>query len=165
MILFIEKICILTNILSPKEVFSYIAFDMILDTPNYVNEIHSQEVLETELGTIRFYNNLVVMEAKEDVTISFRTGIFILLKVIYMVGTKPVIYISNRKNRYSVDPNDYKYLDMIPNLKGIGIISYKYGLQSSELERRFINKPFATFHDLESAEAWARQTLSLQEAI
>lgn len=139
---------------------------MILNAPNYDSKIHSQEVLETELGTIRFYDNLVVMEAKEDALISFRTGIFILLKVIHKVGKRPVVYISNRVNRYSVDPTDYKYLEMIPTLRGIAIVnSNKHALQSSSLERRFFSKPFETFHQMADAENWARQILSLQKAI
>lgn len=133
---------------------------MITETPILSKQIHLQEVLETELGTIYFYDNIVMMEAKEDVVLSLKTGIFILLKVISMVGTKPVVYISNRINSYAVAPTDYKYLELIPNLKGIAIVNYLEHLQeSTELEKRFFKKPFEAFDNLHDAKVWAYQML------
>jgi hypothetical protein len=141
-------------------VISYIALHMIAVAPNHSPQIHLQEVLETELGTIYFYDNIVMMEAKEDVVLSLKTGIFILLKVISMVGTKPVVYISNRINSYAVAPTDYKYLELIPNLKGIAVVNYLPHLRESvELERRFFKKPFESFNCLEDAKKWAQYML------
>ncbi len=109
---------------------------MTLDPPNHTKELLATRVLDTELGTIYFYDNVIVMEGKESVTFSIRTGIFTLLKIVKIVGTKPVVYISNRINSYSVDPNDYKYLEMIPNLKGIAIVSYnEFAGKTAEMEK------------------------------
>lgn len=132
----------------------------LLETPNPSNLLEIKEVLDTELGTIHIYENIIVMEAKENVVISIKNGLFILLKVIKMVGTRPMIYISNRKNSYSVNPNDYKYLEMIPNLKGIAVVSYENtGSNTAELERLFYKKPFCNVTSLEDAKNWAAEVL------
>lgn len=134
---------------------------MMLFAPNKTANGRSQKkVLNTELGTITIYNNIVIMEAKENVTISIKTGLFILLDVVKMVGTKPIVYISHRLNSYSVNPNDYKYLDMIPNLKGIAIVCYsEQGNRTAEFEEAFIHKPFKVFGNLMDAKRWSYKIL------
>ena len=132
-----------------------------LEAPKLSEELNLLEVLETELGDIYIYDSIILMEGKENVTISFRTGIFILLKLISLVKTRPVVYISHRINSYAVDPNDYKYLEMIPNLKGIAIVSYSdFGDATAKLEKRFFNKPFKNFTSLSEAQGWAQDVMN-----
>ena len=70
------------------------------------------------------------------------------------------MYISNRVNSYSLDPNDYKHLNEIPTLKGIGVIQYKRSIKTAlELENLFVKKPFKTFNDLDSAIEWALEKI------
>lgn len=128
--------------------------------PRLSDTLLAKEILDTEIGTIYFYDNILVMEGKENSIFSIKTSLFILLKVIKMVGTKPVVYISNRVNSYSVDPNDYKYLEMIPNLKGIATVSYNNITKSSaKLEQKFFKKPFRDFESLDDAKFWAMEVL------
>lgn len=128
--------------------------------PRLSEDIQAKEVLDTELGTIFFYDNILVMEAKEDVLISIKTGLSILLEVVKRVGLKPVVYISNRVNSYSVDPNDYKFLNMIPNLKGVAIVSYnETNLKTADLEKSFIKKTCESFDNLSDAKVWAKEVL------
>jgi hypothetical protein len=115
-----------------------------------------RKVLNTEIGTIYIYDHLVIMEGKENVNISIRNGMPILLKVVKAVGLRSVVYISNRINAYSVDPNDYKYLEMIPNLKGIAVVAYNdYSVNTAYLEEKFFRKPFKVFTSMEDAKKWA----------
>ena len=160
---FIEKLCCLSLIFLSTGETSYIRSAMMtMNAPKLVDDLVLKNVLDTELGTIQFYDNLIVMEAKEDVVISLKTGMFILLKVISIVGTKPVVYISNRVNSYAVVPTDYKYLEMIPNLRGIAVVSYSpYTKESVELESRFFNKPFTVFDNMNDAKNWSRELLNL----
>jgi hypothetical protein len=128
--------------------------------PRLSEDLQANEVLDTEIGTIYFYDSILVMEAKEDVLISIKTGLSILLDVVKRVGLKPVVYISNRVNSYSVDPNDYKFLNMIPNLKGIAIVSYsEINFQTVDLEKSFIKKPCESFNNLLEAKEWANEVL------
>ncbi|MCW5520428.1 hypothetical protein J1N09_11290 [Aureitalea sp. L0-47] len=115
-----------------------------------------RKILDTELGKIFIYDNLVIMEGKSEVVMTIKTGMSILLDVVKAVGLRPVVYISNRVNSYAVDPNDYKYLEMIPHLKGIAIVSHNdYGYRTAKLEEKFFRKPFKVFKDLEQAKQWA----------
>lgn len=132
-----------------------------LEAPPQSNELVLRDVLHNELGTIKIYNNLIIMEANSDVTVSIKTGIFVLMKVVKLVGTRPMVYISNRVNSYSVDPNDYKFLNLIPNLKGIGIVCYNdLSAVTAGLETNFINKPAGIFRNMDDAKCWARELLS-----
>ncbi len=122
-----------------------------------------RKILNTEIGTIYIYQSIIIMEGKENVNISILNGMPILLKVVKEVGLRAVVYISNRINAYSVDPNDYKYLEMIPNLKGIGIVTYnEYSHNTAVLEEKFFRKPFKVFSDLEEAKKWAHYVIDGQ---
>jgi hypothetical protein len=114
-----------------------------------------------DIGTAYFYNNIIIVEANEGVTISYKTGFSFLLKALQYIGAKPWVYIANRINSYSVNPNDYKYLERIPTLKGIAIVTpTKIGKQSAALEANFFNKDFVVVDDLQSAYNWAIELLS-----
>ena len=80
------------------------------------------DVIENEYATVYFYGNITVVEVNEGVTISFKTGISLLLKSLTLLGTKPFIIISNRINSYSVNPTDYKYLEIVPSLRVLSIV-------------------------------------------
>ncbi|MBT8276973.1 MAG: hypothetical protein KJO39_12570 [Bacteroidia bacterium] len=119
-----------------------------------------RKVLNTELGNIYIYDQYVIMEGKENVNISIRNGMPILLKVVKAVGLRSVVYISNRINTYSVDPNDYKYLEMIPNLTGIAVVAYNdYAANTAMLEEKFFRKPFKVFTSMNDAKKWANYVI------
>lgn len=130
---------------------------MLAFSPNLRSvEDFEPQVLDTALGQIIIDKDHIIMTANPEVEISIKTGIFILLDVVKKVGTRPVVYISNRINCYSLDPNDYKYLEMVPNLKGIAIVAYNEIIRDRALlEERFFRKPFKAFSDLTEAKEWA----------
>ena len=113
-------------------------------------------VIKTTGVTIRVYKGIAILEVAEGVAVSYKSGHKILNRLLSIVGGKPQVYISNRVNSYSLDPNDYKHLNQIPTLKGIGVIQYKKSIPTAlEFEKMFIKKPFKTFNDLDSAIEWA----------
>ncbi len=116
--------------------------------------------LDTDVGVFYFYENIVVFEAQESVVMSYKTGFSILLNILNYLGTKRVVYISNRVNSYSIKPMDYKYLNNIPTLRAIGIVNYsEVGHTNAELEAKFCKKPFHTFDNLTEAFIWAKNYL------
>ncbi len=120
--------------------------------------------LETEIANIYFYKRMVVVEAHEGVTLSFKTGFATLLHGLRIGGFKPFIYIANRINSYSVSPMDYKYLNKIKPLRGIAIVSdTESARNNAELEKNFCSKPLEIFETLEQAHAWALQQLESQD--
>ncbi|MRT16016.1 hypothetical protein F3C99_03495 [Vitellibacter sp. q18] len=121
------------------------------------SEFQLKEILETPIGLVYFYGNIVVFEANEGVTLSYKSGFSILLKGLTIVGTKPVAYISNRIHSYSIKPIDYKYLNKVPTLKCVGIVTYTdLGHSNAQLESKFCKKPFGIFGDLSEAVLWGK---------
>ncbi len=79
---------------------------------------------------------------------------YLILKV------RPFVYITNRINSYSVDPQIYFETSKIKNLAGFAVVSKKYKAKSNaEIEKMFFSKPFEIFGDLDSAKKWATQLL------
>lgn len=116
---------------------------------------------DTKTLTLYVYNKIGVIEAKEGVTLSIETGFSTLLNGMSLVKGFKWIYISNRVHSYSVNPNDYKYLNEIPSLVGIAIVSEdEQRLRNTEVEAPFCKKPFATFFNLHDAFNWAETMLA-----
>ncbi len=124
---------------------------------NLPNDFQLKKTLETDIGTIYFYGNVVVFEANEGVILSYKTGFSILLKGLTIIGSKPFVYISNRTNSYSIKPIDYKYMNKVPTLKCFGIVTYsEVGHSNAELESKFCKKPFGVFDNLTEAVIWGK---------
>ena len=118
------------------------------------NEI-LRSILETDLATVYFYVNVVVVEANEGVTMSYKTGYKILSRGLKIFGRRPFVYIAHRVNSYSVIPTDFKHLVSIPTLKGIAIASkQEAGRANAELEKSFSKKPLEVFENIEEAYEW-----------
>lgn len=109
-----------------------------------------------------FFPNFLVGEFAEGVHVTRENslGPIEVLKRVYGTST-PFVYISNRKNSYSMDPMGYKdIVDMFPNLMGMAIVSdNKYRRMIATLEKMFIKKPIGVFHRLEDAYEWAGQQI------
>lgn len=132
-----------------------------LNPHNLPEEISLSEILESDIGTIYFYPNLVVVEAKEGVTLSYTTGFSLLVSGLRRLGSRPFVYIANRINSYSVNPNDYIYLEKVPSLKGIAIVTpNEIGKKNAEMELNFFNKPMAIFDSISEAYTWGTQILN-----
>ncbi|MGC1632729.1 MAG: hypothetical protein WA749_11525 [Gelidibacter sp.] len=73
------------------------------------------------------------------------------------------IYITHRINSYSVDPATYIETSKIRNLQGFAVVSKNFKAKSNvEVEKLFfINKPFESFDDLNTAVSWAKSLLEL----
>ena len=70
---------------------------------------------------------------------------------------KPFVYITNRKNSYSVDPAIYLKTSKIENLEGFAIVTKKYNAKiNAEIERMFLTKPLEIFGELKDAIDWAK---------
>jgi len=131
--------------------------------PDYVE---LTDLVETEVASVYFYGNLAVVEVSEGINLSYKNGFSLLLNGLRILGTKPWIYISNRVNSYSVDPNDYKYLNNVPTLKGIAIVDAKEsGKVNAQLEGSFSKKPFKIFLSMVDAFEWANTILYKNQAM
>ncbi|MDT0556605.1 hypothetical protein [Patiriisocius hiemis] len=127
---------------------------------NFPKDVVLKEFISADLGTIYFYDNIVVTEMNEGVSVSFKTGASLLSKCLKIVELKPFVIISNRINSYSLNPNDYKYLSKIPSLKGICIVADREeARENAKLEAIFFKKPIAIFETMEMAYSWSQNIL------
>ncbi|MDX1463005.1 MAG: hypothetical protein R3359_08110 [Marinirhabdus sp.] len=119
-----------------------------------------KDFYKNEAADVYLYDQFAVVEVKEGATLSYATGFTLLVKGLNIFGTKPWIYISHRINSYSVVPTDYKYLNKVPTLKGLVIVSpEKAVVNNARLEKKFFNKPFRIVSTLEEALIWGQKEL------
>ena len=124
---------------------------------NLPADFQLKKTLDTDIGMVYFYDNIVVFEAKEGIIMSYKTGFFIFLKGLNYLGPKRWVLISNRVHSYSIKPMDYKYLNKVPTLRAVGVVNYsEVGHSNAQLEAKFCKKPFQMFDDLTEAVIWSK---------
>lgn len=127
---------------------------------NLPEEAPLLDILKTKIGTVYFYENFVIVEANEGALLSYSTSFQILLKGLQIMKNRPLVYIANRINSYSVNPTDFKYLEEVPTLKGIALVHHtEESKVNASYESTFFNKPIESFDSLEDAYYWAQDLL------
>lgn len=120
-----------------------------------------KDFYKNEAADVYLYEKFAVIEAREGATLSYRSGFTLLVKGLNIYGATPWIYISNRVNSYSVVPTDYKYLNKVPTLKGLVIVSQeKSKMNNAHLEKEFFKKPFIIVSSLAEAYEWGKERLA-----
>ncbi|MEL6917591.1 MAG: hypothetical protein AAFO99_07650 [Bacteroidota bacterium] len=117
---------------------------------------------DLSIGSFFFYENFVVSEISEGVTVTFENaGKMLELSKSYYGNKTPFVFISNRVNSYSFDPTShYKSTAMFPNLKGYAVVIYdEINDRIARMEQPFLNKPARIFHNLEDAIHWVEQLI------
>ena len=114
--------------------------------------------MELDIGSFRFYPNLVISEMKEGVVVNFDNCLPLFIKGLefYSVDT-PLIYISNRINSYSFDPTLHLEAKAIySKLNGYAVVVYdEMNYRIALLEQNFMECPVNIFYGLEEAKRWA----------
>ncbi|TYB73203.1 hypothetical protein ES674_15190 [Bizionia myxarmorum] len=65
------------------------------------------------------------------------------------------VYITHRKNSYSVDPNVYFETVKIKNLVGFAVVfGDTVQIDNTDFERTFISIPFKSFNNIDEATSW-----------
>ncbi len=117
-----------------------------------------------DIGSFYFYENFIVAEIKENVSLDFESGKeLFLLAYEYYKNIIPYVYISNRVNSYSIKPTaHYKLNNILPNFKGYAIVVYDaINYEVSELEKLFTNRPTSIFNNLDDAIRWSEEIVNL----
>lgn len=122
-----------------------------------INSTLSKSILKTykiEVGEFHFFQNMVIAEINEGIHMDFeKSKEHIQLIQRFYGNRKPFGYVCNRVNTFSVSPLDYiKFNNALGNLEIYGIIhSNHFDKLNFDVEKRFCNKPFLAFNDVESA--------------
>ncbi|MBW1295533.1 hypothetical protein [Aquimarina litoralis] len=128
-------------------------------------EIQSKDVLierlDHPLGTYFFYEEYIIAEIKEGVTITLGKlqDLIPIIRKHYGDG-KPFTYISNRINSHSIIPTDYLECPFtyMENFKGYAVVIYNEVNEiSTEIEKYFAKKPFYNFSNLKDAINWSKK--------
>ena len=117
-----------------------------------------REIREYEFGVFYFFDGLVISEMNEGETFDWSIAEKIISAAYEILGEdKPIAYISNRINNYSVVPTDWlKFYKNRHKLELYSIVAYnKNGLASIIIEKMFFKDSIRQFTDLESAISWS----------
>lgn len=129
-------------------------------TSHFKDKLVLKNTIVHKAATVYFYDNFVVVEVNEGITLSYASGFSLLVSGLKHLGTKPWIYVSHRINSYAVVPTDYKYLNRVPTLKGLVIINPNRAKKNTiELEQSFFKKPFMVANNFDEALAWGNDIL------
>lgn len=116
----------------------------------------SIKTLTLDFCEIEFYQDYVVCTVNEGVEFGLEETSDIAVLAHEFYQGKPHVYLTNRVNRYSVNPNVYRLSSTLDTLIAFGVITKIYHAKmSAELEKNFYDKKFEIFEDLEVAKAWA----------
>lgn len=107
-------------------------------------------------GELTFHDHYMVAVMNEGVTISIdlNSELYEIARAYFK--DKNFVYITHRKNSYSVDPNIYFETSKIKNLIGFAIVlGDSVKIDNTDFESIFISIPFKSFTSLEKATIWA----------
>lgn len=117
------------------------------------------KVITFDFCTIEFIGQIAIATIGEGVHVDYDTSIIITQTCIDYFKNKPFVYLTHRKNSYSVDVTKYTYINDLNNLKGFGVISTSLSARNAEIESLFISIPFEIFDTLEEGIKWANTIL------
>lgn len=127
-----------------------------------------REIREFEFGKFYFFDNLVISEMKEGVTLNWNMAKKAIDAAYEVIGKdEPIAYISNRINNYYVVPSDwakfYKHRHQLSFYSVVG--NTKGSFASLVLERMFFQNSIKQFSDLEEAVAWSLAKIEKQKEL
>lgn len=112
---------------------------------------------ELAIGTFRFYEQVVVGQVREGLQISMDNVLPLLALSWEAYRDTSVVYISDRKYSYSLDPTMYYEVQKLaPHITGYAWVVYnEINRKTAELEARFLQCPKAIHHTMDNALQWS----------
>ncbi len=129
---------------------------MKVEDSNFINLEH--EEIKLPFGNFYFFDSIVIAELNEGVHFDWqRVKIISDLMVSHYGKNAKIVYISNRVNSYSIEPQGWIKFDKKYHLfKSTGIVAYdNSGGISVVLERLFAKESINRFRSLKEAVDWA----------
>lgn len=111
-------------------------------------------------GIYYFFDSYIIAEINEGVTYTWDSAQDIIKAAYEFYGKESSIcYITNRVNKYAVNPSDWlKFFKNEHDLNGYAIVSKsEIGWANSIIERMFLSTKVDRFTDLYDAVNWAKQ--------
>ncbi|QRM90686.1 hypothetical protein FG167_16060 [Lacinutrix sp. WUR7] len=124
------------------------------DLKHYIESTHI-----SEYGKYYFFEDFIISEIHEGVIYNWEASQDIIEAAEQYYGKNlPICYISNRVNKYSVNPIDwFKFFKSERNLNGYAIVSYsENGWINAMIEKFFFASKMERFKNIEHAILWAK---------
>lgn len=118
--------------------------------------------LHLNFGHFELYQNHILGTIKEGVHFNLELNTILGKYLIDYYGIKrPVTYISNRKNHYSVDPMVHKHNTSYDCLKAIAIVeNATHVMSTTEIESKFFKTDrLKAFKNTSDAITWCQRVL------
>lgn len=113
-----------------------------------------------KFANVKVYYNYLIVVMNEGIHVSPDLNVVLEDIVNQNFYDRKFVYITHRKNSYSVDPVIYKYTSEIENLEGFAVVTKEIiALKNAEIEKLFLNKPFEIFKKVDDAVIWAKSIL------
>ena len=119
------------------------------------------KTLELETGTFQFYDQVVIGQIREGMQVTLDNSLPLLSHAWELYRDKKIVYISDRKNSYSLDPTMHmELMKLVPFLAGYAWVVYNDLTERvAHLEARFLNCPTGIYRSMDPALLWARDLL------
>ncbi|QDO94004.1 hypothetical protein FNB79_08410 [Formosa sediminum] len=125
-----------------------------------------KRLLTYEFGTIKLYENYVLAQINEGVTVTVEASMILRDIAENHYKDRFFAYISHRKYSYSVNPAVYIEASKINNLVAFAIVSHiPLALHNTQIESRFSKKAYMSFEIISEAKIWATKLVKEQSKI
>ncbi|NJX15612.1 hypothetical protein [Tamlana crocina] len=120
-----------------------------------------RKTLNLPIGRIEIHENYLIAEIHEGKSVEVSSSEILEDIAATYFSNKMFVYITVRKNSYSVNPSVYKKTSLIENLAGIAVVANTpLAFNNVEIEKLFSSTPFESFTNIESAVNWAHSLLN-----
>ena len=117
-----------------------------------------KRLLTYEFGSIKLYDNYVLAEIHEGITVPKEAGEILRHIADNHYKGRLFAYISHRKYSYSVDPAAIAEASKIKNLIAFAIVTnIPSALQNTRIESMFTQKTYQAFEVISEAKLWANK--------
>lgn len=119
------------------------------------------KVITLDFAVLELYKNYIVSTINEGVSFDMPHLEEITEVFIRNYPTIPFISIANRINDYTINPTCLLHSSILPNLIGIGVVSYsKSALETAKFEKKFYKGTLEVFDSFEDCIKWAKNLIS-----
>ena len=130
-------------------------FFLSYTTKNKITKM--KNTLSLDFCDVVIYDHYIIVTIKEGTILTPEHNNTLIKITESYFEESPFVYISNRINSYSVNPEIYYKTVQINSLKGFAVVSQEYKAKiNAQIEKMFFKKPFEIFSEIEDAVTWAK---------
>lgn len=121
---------------------------------------HPFKIIDDEIAYLELYDKYIISQIKEDVVFGFDelNWLVMVIDQYYPDNKLRIGYISNRVNKYNLQPTIYKHISLFPKVISLAMVCYTpLSAKNALYEKKFQQKKFEIFSKIEDAIYWTLQ--------